>query len=188
MNRSGLKKVTKTVRSKRGSVRRSYWVKAQESVKSAGQKIWRNKGKLALAGAVIAGGLYLRHKKTQSLKSILKDKEDMIKADLAAKRGAEEWIKKQENPFDRIEARKSLRAAKLDPTRPPQQTPSFNRAHAAHYTGPPKPPFDPRNRTHQLVIDQKAKSDRQYGNTSKGAPLELGPGSNYKPKRSRRKK
>ena len=37
-SRAGLKKVTKSVQGKRGTVRRSYWVKAQDAAKSAVEK------------------------------------------------------------------------------------------------------------------------------------------------------
>jgi hypothetical protein len=54
MNRAGLKRVRKTVRGKRGSVQRTYWVKAGEFAKKHGAKI---------AGlALIAGGAYAAHK------------------------------------------------------------------------------------------------------------------------------
>lgn len=68
-NRAGLKKVTKTVRGKHGSVRRSYWVRGTEAVKGAAKKVGafvsRHKGKIA-AGAAIAGtaaGLALAHRR-----------------------------------------------------------------------------------------------------------------------------
>lgn len=57
-NRAGLKKVVKTVRSKKGTVKRSYWVRAGETVKSGARKVadfvGRHKGKIA-AGAAAAG-------------------------------------------------------------------------------------------------------------------------------------
>jgi hypothetical protein len=46
-SRAGLKKVTKVVRGKKGSVKRSYWVKA---------------GKALVGAAALAGGAYLAHK------------------------------------------------------------------------------------------------------------------------------
>ena len=52
-NKAGLRKVVKTVRGKRGSVRRAYWVKAGEA---AGGFIKRHKGKIA-AGALLAAGI-----------------------------------------------------------------------------------------------------------------------------------
>lgn len=55
-NRAGLRKVVKTVRGKKGSVRRSYWVRAGDAVKSgaraAGGFVGRHKG--AIAGALLA--------------------------------------------------------------------------------------------------------------------------------------
>lgn len=61
-NRAGLRKVTKTVRGKKGSVRRSYWVKASGAVKgaakAAGGFVARHKGKIAGAAA-LAGAAYL---------------------------------------------------------------------------------------------------------------------------------
>ena len=56
--RAGLKKVTKSVQGKKGTVRRSYWVKAQDAVKSAGRFLGRHKGKIA-AGAALAGAAAL---------------------------------------------------------------------------------------------------------------------------------
>ena len=64
-NRAGLKKVTKTVRGKHGSVRRSYWVRGTEAVKGAAKKVrafvGRHKGKIA-AGAALAGAAALAYK------------------------------------------------------------------------------------------------------------------------------
>ncbi len=58
-NRAGLKKVTKTVRGKRGAVRRSYWVRAKATTSKVVGAINRNKGKIALTAlgtfAVVAG-------------------------------------------------------------------------------------------------------------------------------------
>lgn len=57
--RSGLKKVTKTVRGKRGLVKRSYWVRAKTSASKVARAAGRHKGKIALATlgtfAIIAG-------------------------------------------------------------------------------------------------------------------------------------
>lgn len=65
-NRSGLKKVVKTVKSKKGTARRTYWVKANPKAKSGrlrqgGQPqqpgfVRRHAGKI-LAGAALAGAL-----------------------------------------------------------------------------------------------------------------------------------
>jgi len=64
-NRSGLKKVTKSVRGKHGSVRRSYWVKS--SPKAAAQQkqpgfLRRNAGKIAVGAVALAGAAYLAHR------------------------------------------------------------------------------------------------------------------------------
>lgn len=61
-SRAGLKKVVKTVRGKRGTVRRAYYVKANEAPKKQGF-LSRHKGKLALGAAAIGAGLLAnRHK------------------------------------------------------------------------------------------------------------------------------
>lgn len=54
-NRAGLKKITKTVRGKKGAVKRSYWVKAKDAAKGVGGFLNRHKGKIALAGAAAIG-------------------------------------------------------------------------------------------------------------------------------------
>lgn len=54
MARAGLKKVVKTVRTKRGTARRTYWVKAA--------------GKALLGAAALAGGVYLAHKAAKHAK------------------------------------------------------------------------------------------------------------------------
>jgi len=59
-NRAGLRKVTKTVRGKKGSVKRSYWVKSQGAAKASG-------GKMGVAqfvkkhGAKMYGGIAATH-------------------------------------------------------------------------------------------------------------------------------
>lgn len=55
---AGLKKVVKSVRGKKGTVRRTYWVKAKDAVKGAGRFLNKHKGKIA-AGAALAGAAYL---------------------------------------------------------------------------------------------------------------------------------
>lgn len=72
-NRAGLKKVTKTVRGKKGVVRRSYWVKANPNQKS-GQRslrqegapkqgfLARHGGKLAVGAALLGAAALNRHK------------------------------------------------------------------------------------------------------------------------------
>lgn len=64
-SKAGLKKVTKTVRGKKGAVRRSYWVKAKDAAKSAGGFLNRHKSKIALGAAALAGTAYLAHKGLQ---------------------------------------------------------------------------------------------------------------------------
>ena len=63
-NRAGLKKVTKTVRGKKGAVKRSYWVKAKDAAKGVGGFLNRHKGKI-LGAAALAGTAYLAHKRLQ---------------------------------------------------------------------------------------------------------------------------
>lgn len=72
MGRPGLKKVVKTVKGKKGSVKRSYWVKSNpKAVQARGGKgqekqpgfLRRHAGKIALGAAALAGGAYLAHKK-----------------------------------------------------------------------------------------------------------------------------
>ena len=59
--RSGLKKVTKSVRGRKGMVRRSYWIKAKEGAKSIGRTLWKHKGKI-IAGAALGAGAVLAYK------------------------------------------------------------------------------------------------------------------------------
>jgi len=69
MARAGLKKVVKTVRGKRGTVKRTYWVKTNPTVKglrSAGPEkgpgfLRRHAGKI-LGAAALVGGAYIAHK------------------------------------------------------------------------------------------------------------------------------
>ena len=60
-NRAGLKKVTKTVRGKKGMVRRSYWVRGKDLAK-------RHAGKI-VAGAALIGGAALAYKHRDKLRS-----------------------------------------------------------------------------------------------------------------------
>lgn len=55
---AGLKKVTKTVKGAKGSVRRSYWVKGKEAAKG----FLKNHGKKIVAGAALVGGAALAYK------------------------------------------------------------------------------------------------------------------------------
>lgn len=165
MSRSGLKKVTKTVRGKHGSVRRSYWVKAQEGAKNVGQKIWRNKGKIAtgFAGAAIATGIYLHKRKLYAAK--------------------EAGIRTAMSHADyRVDAQNSLRAIGLDPRRPASQTPIVR----GDYTT-----INPEAARRNIVsrrANVRAYEVRQYGNAEQRTPLQLGSGETPKPKRSRKKK
>lgn len=56
-SKAGLRKVTKTVRGKKGVVKRSYWVRAKQSVKNAGTFALRHKGKI-LGGVALAAGAF----------------------------------------------------------------------------------------------------------------------------------
>lgn len=78
-NRAGLKKVTKSVHGKKGTVRRSYWVKAKEGAKSVGGKVAgaarsagnflnKHKGKIA-AGVGLAAAGYGAYKGHQLFKA-----------------------------------------------------------------------------------------------------------------------
>ena len=77
-NRAGLKKVTKMVHGKKGTVKRSYWVKAKEGAKSVGGKVAgaargaggflkRHKGKIA-AGAGLVAAAYGAYKGAKFVK------------------------------------------------------------------------------------------------------------------------
>lgn len=69
---AGLTKVTKNVKGKKGMVRRSYWVRGTDAVKSGAKKLGsfanRHKGKIA-AAAALAGAAYLGHKHRGALSS-----------------------------------------------------------------------------------------------------------------------
>lgn len=66
-SRAGLKKVTKVVRGKKGSVKRTYWVKAQQAAKGVGGFLNRHKGKIA-AGVALAAGAALAHRHRGAIK------------------------------------------------------------------------------------------------------------------------
>ncbi len=85
-NRAGLKKVTKTVKGKKGSVVRTYWVKTKEGAKAAGRFINKHKGKIAGAAALTAAAA-LAYKHRGSL-----NREGLKKAGDAVK-GAAESVK-----------------------------------------------------------------------------------------------
>lgn len=63
--RAGLKKVVKTVRGKRGTVKRTYWVKA--TAQKVGGFLSRHKGKI-MAGAALAGAGLLAHRNRLALR------------------------------------------------------------------------------------------------------------------------
>lgn len=68
-SRAGLQKVVKSVRGKKGTVRRTYWVKTKDAVKGAGRFLNKHKGKIAGA-ALLAGAAYLGHKHRGALSKI----------------------------------------------------------------------------------------------------------------------
>lgn len=166
--RSGLRKITKSVRGKKGSVRRSYWVKAKEGAKGIGQKLWRNKGKIAagFAGAAIATGIYLHKRK--------------VNAAYAAK---ESEIRAAMNLADhRVDARNSLRAIGLDPRRPPNHTPIVRGERTVVN------PAVTEQRERSRSANASAEAQRFFARIGKARPLQLGSGETAKPKRSRKKK
>jgi hypothetical protein len=68
MPRAGLRRVVKTVRSKNGTARRSYWVKGAKKAKRVAKFIGKHSGKIA-TGVAVAGaayGLYKAHKFNQN--------------------------------------------------------------------------------------------------------------------------
>ncbi len=65
MARAGLKKITKTVRGKKGTVRRTYWVKS--AAQKVGGFLSKHKGKIA-AGAALAGAGLLAHRHRLALR------------------------------------------------------------------------------------------------------------------------
>ena len=170
--RSGLKKVTKSVRGRKGMVRRSYWIKAKEGAKSIGRTLWKHKGKIAtgFAGAAIATGIYLHKRKVNAAKN----------AEMSAAMNLADH---------RVDARNSLRAIGLDPGRSPNPPPRIInpnkigrfqeriRNSAAH-----DQKYESDNRVHE---SDNLRNDRARSNA---APLQLGSGETAKPKRSRKKK
>ena len=165
--RSGLKKVTKSVRGRRGMVRRSYWIKAKEGAKSIGRTLWKHKGKIAtgFAGAAIATGIYLHR---YNANKAYAEKEAKIRAamDLAD---------------HRVDARNSLRAIGLDPRRKPSPTPNV-REHTDIN------PAVNKQRGASYTANRRADARRAMKNEDGRAPLQLGSGETAKPKRSRKKK
>jgi len=66
MNKAGLRKVTKTVRGKKGAVKRSYWVKAQEAkpISTAGF-LHKHAGRFveAFGGGAVGGAIHKHRRK-----------------------------------------------------------------------------------------------------------------------------
>ena len=163
-SKSGLKKVTKSVRGRKGMVRRSYWIKAKEGAKSIGRTLWKHKGKIAtgFAGAAIATGIYLHKRKVNAAKNA----EMSAAMDLAD---------------HRVDARNSLRAIGLDPRRKPSPTPNV-REHTDIN------PAVNKQRGASYTANRRADARRAMKNEDGRAPLQLGSGETAKPKRSRKKK
>lgn len=67
-NHAGLKKVVKTVRTKKGIARRSYWMRATDGLKSA----VRAHGGKVLAGTALLAGAALAHRNQAALRAGLK--------------------------------------------------------------------------------------------------------------------
>ena len=172
-NRSGLRKITKSVRGRKGSVRRSYWVRAKEGASRAAGHVKQfakdHTGKI-IAGAAIATGIYLHKRKVNAAKN----------AEMSAAMNLADY---------RVDARNSLRAIGLDPRRSPNPPPRIVnpnkigrfqeriRNSAAH-----DQKYESDNRVHE---SDNLRNDRARSNA---APLQLGSGAIAKPKRASRKK
>lgn len=208
MNRSGLKKVSKTVRGKHGSVRRSYWVKAQEGAKNVGQKIWHNKGKIALgfAGATIAALAIRNRGRISAVVSGYK----MRRADqkmYKAAQGVAEGLHKNQKYYSAsanamADATRAIRhkngRAPLQleagpwkaPHNPPNPPPAVGLFHKHEYVNPAVQAQGYRSD----ATNWRALNRRGADHISNRAPLQFGPGgtepspSSPKPKRSRKKK
>ena len=165
MKRSGLKKVTKTVRGKKGPVRRSYWVRAKEGAGRAAEHVKQfakdHTGKI-IAGAAIATGIYLHKRKVNAAKN----------AEMSAAMNLADH---------RVDARNSLRAIGLDPGRKPSPTPNV-REHTDIN------PAVNKQRGASYTANRRADARRAMKNEDGRAPLQLGSGETAKPKRSRKKK
>ncbi len=61
-SRAGLKKVVKMVRGKKGTTRRTYWMKSEGAGAPKQGFLRRHAGKLVAGAALAAGGAYLAHK------------------------------------------------------------------------------------------------------------------------------
>ena len=163
--RSGLKKVTKSVRGRKGMVRRSYWIKAKEGAKSVGRTLWKHKGKIAtgFAGAAIATGIYLHKRKVNAAKN----------AEMSAAMNLADY---------RVDARNSLRAIGLDPRRPPNHTPIVRGERTIVN------PAVTEQRERSRSANASAEAQRFFARIGKARPLQLGSGETAKPKRASRKK
>jgi len=163
--RSGLKKVTKSVRGRKGMVRRSYWIKAKEGAKSIGRTLWKHKGKIAtgFAGAAIATGIYLHKRKVNAAKN----------AEMSAAMNLADY---------RVDARNSLRAIGLDPRRPPNHTPIVRGERTIVN------PAVTEQRERSRSANASAEAQRFFARIGKARPLQLGSGETAKPKRASRKK
>ena len=164
-SKSGLKKVTKSVRGRKGMVRRSYWIKAKEGAKSIGRTLWKHKGKIAtgFAGAAIATGIYLHKRKVNAAKN----------AEMSAAMNLADH---------RVDARNSLRAIGLDPRRPPNHTPIVRGERTIVN------PAVTEQRERSRSANASAEAQRFFARIGKARPLQLGSGETAKPKRSRKKK
>ena len=160
--RSGLKKVTKSVRGRKGMVRRSYWIKAKEGAKSIGRTLWKHKGKI-IAGAAIATGIYLHKRKVNAAKN----------AEMSAAMNLADY---------RVDARNSLRAIGLDPRRPPNHTPIVRGERTIVN------PAVTEQRERSRSANASAEAQRFFARIGKARPLQLGSGETAKPKRASRKK
>ena len=163
--RSGLKKVTKSVRGRKGMVRRSYWIKAKEGAKSIGRTLWKHKGKIAtgFVGAAIATGIYLHKRKVNAAKN----------AEMSAAMNLADY---------RVDARNSLRAIGLDPRRPPNHTPIVRGERTIVN------PAVTEQRERSRSANASAEAQRFFARIGKARPLQLGSGETAKPKRASRKK
>ena len=166
MKRSGLKKVTKTVRGKKGPVRRSYWVRAKEGAGRAAGHVKQfakdHTGKI-IAGAAIATGIYLHKRKVNAAKN----------AEMSAAMNLADY---------RVDARNSLRAIGLDPRRPPNHTPIVRGERTIVN------PAVTEQRERSRSANASAEAQRFFARIGKARPLQLGSGETAKPKRASRKK
>ena len=165
-NRSGLRKITKSVRGRKGSVRRSYWVRAKEGAGRAAGHVKQfakdHTGKI-IAGAAIATGIYLHKRKVNAAKN----------AEMSAAMNLADY---------RVDARNSLRAIGLDPRRPPNHTPIVRGERTIVN------PAVTEQRERSRSANASAEAQRFFARIGKARPLQLGSGETAKPKRASRKK